>query len=246
MTSVWAGLALENYYNYFTEIEECFQRVRGTPTLLSTLDWALIESWKEAGIPLEAVRSGIERTFEKFAKKGHRFRKVNGLGYCTQEVMVAAEEMKTAKVEGGNGSAVHPSNLPFTAEEVLRYLEDGISRLGSAADQARKNSNFDLAKDFDQAASDLQMIAAQTGEAVLKDLQGLERQLTVLEERLTASLTRSCSVDLLTRMHEEAERGMAPFRRTMNAAQIESLERQFIKKKLFEYHQLPRLSLFYL
>ena len=45
---------LHNYFNYFTEIEEHFQRRRGTILLLSTLDWALIETWKEAGIPLEA------------------------------------------------------------------------------------------------------------------------------------------------------------------------------------------------
>jgi len=236
---------LENYYNYFTEIEEHFQRVRGTPTLLSTLDWALIESWKEAGIPLEAVCVGIERAFEKFAQKRHRFRKVNGLGYCTQEVMAAAEQMKTAKVEAGDGCA-GGSNPPFTAEQIIQYLEDGISRLRNAADLAREKSNFDLEKDFNQAASDLRAIADQTGETLLKDLQGLERQLTVIEERLTASLTRGSSLELLTRMREEVERGTAPFRRKMNAAQIELLERQFIKKKLFEHHQLPRLSLFYL
>ncbi len=38
-----------NYFNYFTEIEEHFQRARGTGLfLLSPLDWALIESWKIA------------------------------------------------------------------------------------------------------------------------------------------------------------------------------------------------------
>jgi hypothetical protein len=46
----------ENYFNYFTETEEHFQRARGTGLfLLSPLDWALIEAWKNSGIPLEAV-----------------------------------------------------------------------------------------------------------------------------------------------------------------------------------------------
>ena len=45
-----------NYFNYYTEIEEHFQRARGTGLfLLSPLDWALIESWNNAGVPLEAV-----------------------------------------------------------------------------------------------------------------------------------------------------------------------------------------------
>ena len=45
---------MRNYFNYFTEIEERFQQRRGALLLLSTLDWALIETWREAGIPLEA------------------------------------------------------------------------------------------------------------------------------------------------------------------------------------------------
>ena len=52
---------VENYFNYFTEIEEHFQRRRGGILLLSTLDWALIETWKDAGIPLEAVCAGSMR-----------------------------------------------------------------------------------------------------------------------------------------------------------------------------------------
>ena len=43
---------LENYFNYFTEIEERFQRRRGTLTMLSPLDWALMEVWKDAAIPV--------------------------------------------------------------------------------------------------------------------------------------------------------------------------------------------------
>ena len=48
-----------NYFNYFTEIEEHFQRARGTGLfLLSPLDWALIESLEERG---RAARSGAAR-----------------------------------------------------------------------------------------------------------------------------------------------------------------------------------------
>ena len=49
---------MQNYINYFTEIEEHFQRRRGSILLLSTVDWALIDTWREAGVPLEAVLQG--------------------------------------------------------------------------------------------------------------------------------------------------------------------------------------------
>ena len=60
---------MENYFNYFTEIEECFQRRRGGILLLSTLDWALIETWKDAGIPLQAALRGIEAAFDRYEKR---------------------------------------------------------------------------------------------------------------------------------------------------------------------------------
>lgn len=235
----------ENYFNYFTEVEECFRRVRGTPTLLSTLDWALVEAWKDAGIPLEAVCAGITRTFEK--RKPKRFRKVNGLGYCTQQVMCAAEEAKTAAVEAGTSPSGQAREAPpFSPEEILKFLKQRAKIVEQASEAATAESNRIVADDLRQASDDLHALAAKGGAELQRDLEGLERSLTVIEEKLTASLVRGSSVELLTRMREEVERGMAPFRRTMTAAQIESLERQFLKKRLFERYHLPRLSLFYL
>src|SRR5258705_12189006 len=89
---------MQNYFNYFTEIEERFQQRRGSLLLLSTLDWALIETWKEAGIPLEAVLRGIDTAFDHYDRKPSKTRKVNSLAFCSQEVLAAAEEMKEAAV----------------------------------------------------------------------------------------------------------------------------------------------------
>src|SRR5579859_7440300 len=77
---------VENYFNYFTEVEEHYQRRRGTGLLLSTLDWALIETWKQANIPLEAVLRGIDRAFEKHEA---RRREVRTLAYCQPAVLEA-------------------------------------------------------------------------------------------------------------------------------------------------------------
>ncbi|HEY0785339.1 MAG TPA: hypothetical protein VGD62_05665, partial [Acidobacteriaceae bacterium] len=57
---------MKNYFNYFTEIEDHFQRRRGSLLMLSTLDWALIETWRDAGIPLEAVLRGIDSAFDRY------------------------------------------------------------------------------------------------------------------------------------------------------------------------------------
>src|SRR3954469_1491040 len=98
---------MENYFNYFTEIEERYQRRRGAALLLSTLDWALIETWKDAGIPLEAALRGIDAAFDSYDAKPARAktRKVNSLAYCSQEVLAASEEMKEAATGGHNKDA---------------------------------------------------------------------------------------------------------------------------------------------
>src|ERR1700740_1319088 len=101
--------AVVNYFNYFTEIEERFQQRRGSILLLSTLDWALIETWRDAGIPLEAVLRGIDAAFDKYEsrQKRGRMRRVNGLAWCAQAVMVAAEELREASagVSAASGRA---------------------------------------------------------------------------------------------------------------------------------------------
>ena len=118
-----------NYFNYFTEIEECFQKRRGALLLLSTLDWALIETWREAGIPLEAALRGIDAAFDKYEtrQKRGRMRRINGLAWCAQAVMEAAEELREAaagtaapKAETEAREANHESG--FEHERVAAHL----------------------------------------------------------------------------------------------------------------------------
>jgi len=236
---------VENYFNYFTEIEECYRRCRNTPTLLSTLDWALIESWKEAGIPLEAILVGIERAFEKFRARPRKIQRVNSLAYCSQQVLNAAQEMGAA-ASGASQSGTRQAQereavAPFAAEEILNYLNRNATALEEAARQAREGGQPVLAEDLTAASA----TTRGSGDAA-PDLEELERRMTALEEKVTASLTRASAVDLLTQFRREVESGLAPYRRKMTGAQIESLERQFLKKRLFEHYRVPRLSLFYL
>jgi|SRR5579863_1722825 len=234
---------MENYFNYFTEIEECFRKCRGTPTLLSTLDWALIEAWKESGIPLDAVLIGIERAFQKFGKRPQRFRKINGLAFCSQSVLQAAEDLATALREGGSPTPKEaPARSPFTAEEVRAYLERNAAAVDHAARHWSEHSASTVASNLREASVSLRGIAVPN----LDDLQDVENVLSAIEDKLTASATAASPVELLAQLRQEVERGLAPHRRQMAAAQIESLERQLLKKRLFEHYRIPRLSLFYL
>ncbi|MBZ5671883.1 MAG: hypothetical protein LAO04_19415 [Acidobacteriia bacterium] len=237
---------MENYFNYFTEIEEQFRKCRAEPTLLSPLDWALVESWKEQGFPLEAVRAGIERSFAKFQTRKRGYRKVNTLAYCAQEVFRAVEEARAAATQGGTRPPATQQAAPFSAEEIARFLARCARAVESAGRQAREAGQQVLAEDLTAAAATLQAFSAREQAQPSGDLEGMERDLTALEEKLTASLLRATAVELLAQLRAEVERGLVPYRRKMAAAEVESLERRFLKNRLLEHYKIPRLSLFYL
>jgi hypothetical protein len=223
-----------NYFNYFTEIEEHFQRRRGTTLLLSTLDWALIETWKDAGIPLAAVLRGIDSAFDRYDRRPSKTRKVNSLAYCSQEILAAAEEIKEAAVGG-----VREEKEGFDAAEVTSYLKRNAELLEQARvpEQARG-----LAL---EAARSLRDLAAGV-EVTRGRLEELEQRLTVLEEKFFAALLAATSDDELVSIRGDADRDIAPYRSKMSGPQIEQLHRQYVHKALMQRHGVPRLSLFYL
>jgi hypothetical protein len=239
---------VDNYFNYFSEIEERFLQRRGGGLLLSTLDWALIETWKDAGIPLEAVLRGIDEAFDRYNQKPSKTKKVNGLAYCSQLVLAAAEDMKEAAV---GSSAADTQPLPksragqgFEAEVVGAFLRRNADLLQIAKLPAGSGvSAHSVAQD---AAQTLRQLADETETKSAARLEDLERRLTVMEEKLFAALLASTSDDELVEVRAEADRDLIPYRRKMSAAQIEQLQKQYVHKRLLEKYRLPRLSLFYM
>ena len=227
--------------NYFTEIEERFQQRRGALLLLSTLDWALIETWREAGIPLEAALRGIDAAFDKYEarQKRGRMRRVNGLAWCAQAVMESAEEMREAAAGSAPVAANPQRESGFEQERVAAHLEAAATALDAAT----------MAPEACAAtAARLRTLGTACGSQTspVLDLEALERTLTVLEEKLFAVLTAAAPEQLLVGLKEHAARELAPYRSRMGAVQLRQVERQFVQKQLLAHYNLPRLSLFYM
>lgn len=236
---------MENYFNYFTEIEDHFLRRRGGGLLLSTLDWALIEIWKDAGIPLEAVLRGIDTAFDRYDQRPSKTKKVNSLAYCSQEVLAAAEDMKEAAVgASGESSAKSRATQGFEPEAIALFLRRNADLLG-VANLPQESAVAARAVALD-AARTLRHLAEEIGKKPAARLEDLERRLTVLEEKLFAALLTATPDDEIVTIRAEADRDLAPFRRNMSGAQIEQLHKQYVHKCLLEKYNLPRLSLFYM
>jgi hypothetical protein len=233
---------VDNYFNYFTEIEEHFQRRRGSILLLSTLDWALIETWKDAGVPLEAVLRGIDSAFDRYEQRPSKTKKVNSLAYCAQEVLAAAEDMKEAAV--GVATEQKP-DAGFEGAKIANFLRGCASGLAAAKLPSKPGISPEaVARDV---AASLQDIASEVetkkGPSRLEDL---ERRLSVLEDKLFAVLLATVPDDEVVAVRAQADRELAPYRGKMTAPQIEQLQKQYLHKKLLEKYKMPRLSLFYM
>jgi hypothetical protein len=216
-----------NYFNYFTEIEDHFQRARGTGLfLLSPLDWALIEAWKNAGIPLEAVLRGIDQAFEKWRTRPARARiqMVNSIAYCAQAIATEAQA-----IAQGTPSNSAPAAPPFSLDDVRSHIARNAALL-------RKADLPDLAASLE--ALDL--------EALYGDLEQLEQRLTAIEDKIIARLRSTASDEALFEARQSLDSQLRPYRGKMSAEQLSMLEKQFLERKLLESKGLPRLSLFYL
>lgn len=218
-----------NYFNYYTEVEEQFQRARGTGLfLLSPLDWALVETWKDAGVPLEAVLRGIDAAFEKWRSKKSRVQMVNSLAYCAQavaqEAQVMAGQVPASSSKGGSAP-------PFSLDEVRSFLDKNAADLRKAG--------------VEEIAAKLDSLAAEADKHYA-DLESLEQILTAFEDKLIAIQRARLTEDDLIEARRELDLQLRPYRSKMTAEQLTMLEKQYLDRRLLEHANLPRLSLFYL
>ena len=234
---------MENYFNYFTEIEERFQRRRGSTLLLSTLDWALIETWKDAGIPLEAALRGIDSAFDRYDERPTRSKKVNSLAYCAQEVLTAAEEMKEAAVGTNRSEDAVSRTTGFEPAIVAAFLRRNAALLEVA--KLPERSGISPNAVARETAQTLQQLATQLETTRIR-MEDLERHLTMLEEKLFSILLAAAPDEEVLSVRAQADRELAPYRSKMPAAQIDQLQKQYTYKRLLERYNLPRLSLFYI
>lgn len=212
-----------NYFNYFTEIEQFFQTRREVFTLLSTLDWIIVENWKERGVPLDVVLKGIDRAF---SRPGSR-RKYGSLAYCVKAVEDILEEQKETRVE-------RPELPEISVDEKRRYLEELAEKVAAAG------------RIFPEFASKFVTLADSVRTVDVSNFRESEETLSALEERLIAILRVATDESTLTEVHREVQSELGPFRSTMTTGQLAMLEQQLSRRKLLERYNVPRLSLFYL
>ena len=237
-------MAAFNYFNYFTEIEEHFWRKRGAHLLVSPLDWAILETWQQAGIPLTAVLKGIDRAFESYARSRRGAGKpLKSLAYCTDAVLDAAEEAQEAAAGSHSPNGAKAAE-PFARSELRQYMENNAALLVKAAErfaQSQATVAAALLRVAESLAESLTLLDAPGN----LDLEDFERRMTILDDKVHATLLSNASEELMLKIRREVDSQLSAYRRKMKAAQLALVEKQYLQKRLLDEYQLPRLSLYY-
>lgn len=232
-----------NYFNYFTEIEEYFWKKRGAHLLVSPLDWAIMESWQKAGVPLEAALKGIDRAWESYQRSSRGAGKpLKSLAYCTDAVLEAVEEQQQASA-GAQPKKQTEGHEPFERVELRDYLRRNAELLRNSA--GRHTGEAALAELLCDMAEKLGSIETLLDDPGRLDLEDLERRLTILDEKIHAALLTNAPEELMLKIRREVDGQLAKYRRKMKTEQLALVEKQYAQKRLLEEYGLPRLSLFY-
>jgi hypothetical protein len=237
-----------NYFSYFSEIEDTFIRRRGKHLMLSPMDWALIEGWKERGVPLHVVVRAIEHAFDSHAAKKQK-RTVKTLLYCQEEVEAQYAEWLASRVGGREEPeeekrTADDAKSPFPRAAVLAHLARSLETLNQLSKERRDED--ELTEAFSRAVTLLSEIKDDYASAAQPDARKLEESLTGIERLLDEAMRRVISESELQSANAEIDLQIKPYKRHMDKAAFEQTRENLLRKRLRDHFGVPRLSLFFL
>lgn len=224
-----------NYYNYFTEIEDTFIRRRGRNLFLSPLDWALMEAWKDRGIPLHIVIRSIESVFDVYDKQPPGTRTIKTLFYCREEVEVQYAEWLTAQTGKENASDDQAAGSDFSIDAITAHIAGAVVELEA-------NTTNGLREELDRAAARLRELAGDlTGKS-----ETIDKTLGDIERVLDRAMLEHWEPTRLKAIRKDVSSQLRPYKADMDPASYQTTYELMLLKRLREEAGIPRLGLFYL
>jgi hypothetical protein len=240
-----------NYFSYFSEIEDTFVRRRGKHLLLSPMDWALIESWKERGVPLHVVLRGIEHAFDSHQAK-QRKRSVKTLLYCQEEVEAQYTEWLESRVgsheerQKANEESYEDTKSPFPRQTILAHLARSREILKQLVRKRKRTNEDELGEALTRASSLLAEIEDDYAVTAHPNARKLEESLTGIERLLDEKISDVVSDVDRKAIAVEIDSQLKPYKRHMDKAAYQQTRESLLRKLMREKLGVPRLSLFFM
>lgn len=224
-----------NYFNYFSEIEETFVRRRGKHLFLSPLDWALIETWQERGIPLHIVIRGIESVFDVFDRQPVGTRTIKSLFYCREEIEAQYTEWSRSMAGKSEDNENKSGDSSFPSDAVRTHIEDSVAQL--------KALNLPVIKeDVDRAVARLEELLTN----LAANSQIVDSTLADIEKLLLHSMLTNWDRVHLKAIEKEMRSQLREYKADMDEAAYKQTYDLLLAKRLRDEAGLPRLGLYYL
>lgn len=226
---------------YFQAVEEHFIERRGQALLLSPEDVRRVSDWHCDGVPIEAVKEGIDLHFERMARRGKEPRRAVTLAYCEDDVLGAWAGVKQRKLGARSGAALEADSIGGV-EEHARLL----ARLQASQAKAESAGAEGDAKAIAKAVAKLEKKAELFDPAQAShDAQRTEDHLRRIEQALDKAMREAAGEQALAALTTGVETELADKRARMKPETYERVADQLLAKRIRERFDLPRLSLFY-
>ncbi len=218
--------------------------------MLSPIDWALIEGWKERGVPLHVAVRAIEHAFDSHQSKKQK-RTVKTLLYCQEEIEAQYAEWLESRVGSHEESETETPKAeegksPFPRDAVLAHLTRSLDHLGQIYKERRQIDDDELCETLARATTLLSEIKDDYASAAHPDARRLEDSLTGIERMLDAAILAAVTEGELEAANAEIAAQVKPYKRHMDKTAFEQTRENLLRKRLREHFGVPRLSLFFL
>jgi len=245
-----------NYYNYFTEVEEHFVRRRGKHLLLSPMDWSLIATWRDSGVPLHVALRGVDIAMDGFFAKPHRASaKVNSLFYCHDSVMAEYAGYLDAHVGESRAPATGDPARPGPNSEprpdqgpdrsaILKFLEARMSEIKVL--RAKLPPGEGVSEGLDRVLHRLEEIARELESEKQTDFEALERDLGILDELLISELSATITPEQMATWEQEAKTELKVYRKRLPKDTYQKILDNFLRGRIHRHFDVGELSLFHL
>lgn len=224
-----------NYFNYFTEIEDTFIRRRGKNLFLSPIDWAMIESWQERGIPMHIVIRSIESVFDIYDKQPPGTRTIKSLIYCREEVEVQFAEWSRSQAGKSGETGDEGREAEFSIDQIAAHITRSVEELNAI-------TNDELKEDISRAVARLDELKAN----LTDNFESIDGTLSDIEKLLERTMLTNWNKEHLKLLEKETAAQLKVYKAEMEPDAYKKTFDLMLLKRLREEAGIPRLGLFYL
>ena len=243
-----------NYYNYFTEIEEHFVRRRGKHLLISPMDWGLIATWRDSGVPLHVALRGIDIAMDGFfARQGRRgSSKVSSLCYCHDSVMAeyashlesrVGEHPEEAEDTSAGGDPASDNRQGPGLQELLAFIS---ARIGEIKSLVAKQYPVETPEAMARVLERLEELRRNLESGARMDSEALERDFGLIDRLLVEELRACVSPEEALEWEKEAKKELKVYKKRLPKETYDKIYGNFMCDKAHKKFGIGEFSLFHL